>query len=484
MNDPKTDSNEEAGFLPAGYEAGFPCGQSAKNASGISNGDEDVASSSIYVDPLCQDCQECQQQQQQHQHQQLLLFDPLGEDRFAQSYMPWDTQDPNQALVAFPPSMMADDQYFQSLSDYEEVTYFNQPYLLQQEQHQQLFPFMIASAEASAALELQENEDHQVNEPDQFQFGNSGEAFEPLPFDFNTVPNHSFQQPLEEQWVPTHDSGVFENSQTPEHLIKSEVGVQEISPVADSQPPAMAPSPIKHQDSSPARNPLPPAGLPTVPPPRRILPSNAQQGRPVHRQTQSRARKPPVIQSPRVAAERVAKDRFLVQSRLQGVSYKEIKRRGNFTEAESTLRGRFRTLTKKKEDRVRDPKWTDIDIQLLKEAVQVLAHGQHPDAAKISWMAVSSYIIDHGGTYKFGYSTCHRRWCYLESTGQLGEDWYDNSWEDYDDDDDDEISPANGEQEEEGEGEDDDDAEEMEGVDDDGESEDESGDDVAPNTEV
>jgi hypothetical protein len=57
-----------------------------------------------------------------------------------------------------------------------------------------------------------------------------------------------------------------------------------------------------------------------------------------------------------------AKDLFLVQSKRAGMSYKEIKSRGNFSEAESTLRGRFRTLTKDKGSRVRKPEWTERDV--------------------------------------------------------------------------------------------------------------------------
>jgi hypothetical protein len=44
------------------------------------------------------------------------------------------------------------------------------------------------------------------------------------------------------------------------------------------------------------------------------------------------------------------------------LSYKDIKRLGGFEEAESTLRGRFRTLTKSKEQRVRKPQWKDKDV--------------------------------------------------------------------------------------------------------------------------
>ena len=56
------------------------------------------------------------------------------------------------------------------------------------------------------------------------------------------------------------------------------------------------------------------------------------------------------------------RDEFLVRSKLAGMSYKEIRTKGNFTEAESTLRGRFRTLTKRKEQRVRKPQWHETDV--------------------------------------------------------------------------------------------------------------------------
>lgn len=55
---------------------------------------------------------------------------------------------------------------------------------------------------------------------------------------------------------------------------------------------------------------------------------------------------------------------FLIRSKNSGLSYKEIKRRGGFREAESTLRGRYRTLTKAKEHRVRKPKWHARDVSL------------------------------------------------------------------------------------------------------------------------
>lgn len=56
------------------------------------------------------------------------------------------------------------------------------------------------------------------------------------------------------------------------------------------------------------------------------------------------------------------KDALLLHWKSHGMSYKEIKEKGRFAEAESTLRGRFRTLTKKKEHRVRKPGWYEYDV--------------------------------------------------------------------------------------------------------------------------
>jgi len=63
------------------------------------------------------------------------------------------------------------------------------------------------------------------------------------------------------------------------------------------------------------------------------------------------------------------KDDFLVKSKLAGMSYKEIREKGGFTEAESTLRGRFRTLTKHKAARVRRPEWQDYDVRIHTQVV-------------------------------------------------------------------------------------------------------------------
>lgn len=58
------------------------------------------------------------------------------------------------------------------------------------------------------------------------------------------------------------------------------------------------------------------------------------------------------------------RDKLLLDMREQGLTYKEIKRRGKFLAAESTLRGRVRQLTKHKSERVRKPHWTDNDVSV------------------------------------------------------------------------------------------------------------------------
>lgn len=59
---------------------------------------------------------------------------------------------------------------------------------------------------------------------------------------------------------------------------------------------------------------------------------------------------------------RNTRDEYLQEARRRGLSYKEIKRRGGFAEAESTLRGRIRILSKPKEMRVRKPQWGRSDV--------------------------------------------------------------------------------------------------------------------------
>lgn len=55
-------------------------------------------------------------------------------------------------------------------------------------------------------------------------------------------------------------------------------------------------------------------------------------------------------------------NRLLLSWRSQGMSYKIIKERLGVNEAESTLRGRLRTLTKPKSQRLRRPQWMEKDV--------------------------------------------------------------------------------------------------------------------------
>ncbi|KAL2163987.1 hypothetical protein VTH06DRAFT_3200 [Thermothelomyces fergusii] len=109
-------------------------------------------------------------------------------------------------------------------------------------------------------------------------------------------------------------------------------------------------------------------------------------------------------------ADRMSKDEFLVRQKQMGRTYKEIRRLGGFTEAESTLRGRYRTLTKCREARVRKPEWSETDLRLLERGVRKLAHTPDLNPAKVPWKRVAEYIVAHGGSYHFGNSTCRKRW--------------------------------------------------------------------------
>ena len=64
----------------------------------------------------------------------------------------------------------------------------------------------------------------------------------------------------------------------------------------------------------------------------------------------------------RTSQKNDSRNTLLVEWKEQGMSYKDIKAHGGFEEAESTLRGRYRTLTKPKEERVRRPEWSDRDV--------------------------------------------------------------------------------------------------------------------------
>lgn len=69
-----------------------------------------------------------------------------------------------------------------------------------------------------------------------------------------------------------------------------------------------------------------------------------------------------------------SRDQQLLDLKKSGLSYKEIKEQYHFPEAESTLRGRYRTLTKTREDRVRKPEWKPDDVSHSFPPVTIRRH--------------------------------------------------------------------------------------------------------------
>ena len=136
-------------------------------------------------------------------------------------------------------------------------------------------------------------------------------------------------------------------------------------------------------------------------------------------------------------ATRADADAFLIKSRESGMTYRDIHVKGGFTEAESTLRGRYRTLTKKREERVRRPEWSETDVRLLEEGVRKLARPapnsngtarysssrtvseRELATAKIPWKQVAEYIVNGGRTYHFGNSTCRKLWDELRASQKV-----------------------------------------------------------------
>ncbi|KAJ4286702.1 hypothetical protein N0V90_012954 [Kalmusia sp. IMI 367209] len=112
-------------------------------------------------------------------------------------------------------------------------------------------------------------------------------------------------------------------------------------------------------------------------------------------------------------------DKMLLEGKASGMTYKDIREKIGTDVAESTLRGRYRALTKARKDRVRKPVWTSEDIRLLEEIVAQeldrLDDGHrmldiNHRLSKVAWKKVAEYIVGHGGSYHFGNSTCKKKW--------------------------------------------------------------------------
>ncbi|KAI5810052.1 hypothetical protein DFH27DRAFT_537760 [Peziza echinospora] len=128
-------------------------------------------------------------------------------------------------------------------------------------------------------------------------------------------------------------------------------------------------------------------------------------------------------------ASRHQNDQVLVDLRDQGISYKEIKSRLQCTEAESTLRGRYRALKKPKSQRLRKPVWKEADIQALVNSVRssfsVPKDCQDPKSGgskpqmSARWKHISEEIFRIGGNYLFGPGTCKKKYKDLVEAGMV-----------------------------------------------------------------
>jgi hypothetical protein len=113
---------------------------------------------------------------------------------------------------------------------------------------------------------------------------------------------------------------------------------------------------------------------------------------------------------------RKSRNQYLLDMREKGFTYREIKDSGDFDEAESTLRGRVRVLTKARSERVRKPEWTDRDVCLLRRGVTYVSRqpavngNRRRRTGKLPWKDISAYIRQHGGSYSFAPATCAKKW--------------------------------------------------------------------------
>jgi hypothetical protein len=98
-----------------------------------------------------------------------------------------------------------------------------------------------------------------------------------------------------------------------------------------------------------------------------------------------------------------SRDLELLDLRSRGISYREIKKQYGFKEAESTLRGRVRALTKSKDLRVRRPIWTSRDVRSARPALCI-----HADLATDPINVYHSLGVSAEGKPVHRYQPCSR----------------------------------------------------------------------------
>ncbi|KJR81389.1 uncharacterized protein SPSK_01019 [Sporothrix schenckii 1099-18] len=112
---------------------------------------------------------------------------------------------------------------------------------------------------------------------------------------------------------------------------------------------------------------------------------------------------------------RQQEDQYMMQMhREAGWTFSKIQKSGEFSINESTLRGRYRTMTKPPEMRVRKPKWDALADSLVLQFAGEQADAQNRpiEEAKIKWKVVQAQMVERG-TYSYGYCTLKKRCLFL-----------------------------------------------------------------------
>ncbi|KAK5011456.1 hypothetical protein LTR28_002625 [Elasticomyces elasticus] len=131
----------------------------------------------------------------------------------------------------------------------------------------------------------------------------------------------------------------------------------------------------------------------------------------------------------RMTAEQKKHQDFLLKDgKARGMSYKQMKSEYGWSDPEPTLRGRYRNLIKRPEERVRRP--IELLISAVFELAKPVGPGGVPKASyvgagrfgsgrfKIAWKDVAARIKENGGSYMFGNSTCKKKWVELRASGR------------------------------------------------------------------
>ncbi|KAJ4169818.1 hypothetical protein NW754_005965 [Fusarium falciforme] len=141
----------------------------------------------------------------------------------------------------------------------------------------------------------------------------------------------------------------------------------------------------------------------------------------VHAQPTQTANRPrPDIRSfpPPDHNSRASRDQYLIDRRADGFTYREIREAGGFVEAEPTLRGRWRTLTKDPEQRLRKPKWEQNDLVLLRRVTYrwFTDNNKQVGDARPPWKILAQEMFDEGASYHFGSGTISKMWDIVYAT--------------------------------------------------------------------